>query len=376
MFYTKGHLSFHKKFHEQLKATANRYTSQSNKHCKSKIPKADGNSQGHLSHSLFSRENDCLSGGILASEVGFVQAGNMWDNKKIRPGKKFSEDSHGSNSLVVPGNRSEVPQTSHQMDTATYKEEPFFKSEASHSRVQEDASYHNFVDTCPSNLNTFQTYTCQHCSYVTAVPNNFRLHLKIHTNERPFVCNECNEAFKTSNHLQEHSLLHVKNGQEFGSCLFVERCLENLEVHREIHRGMYPDTDFDSCEDSNSMLGSEVSGVQQGVQSGTANYVQARSQPQCYQCVECSYATGILSNLKLHIRTHTGEKPYTCTCEECGYCTTRNGNLKLHLRIHTGEKPFQCGQCSMAFRTSSHLNLECEVGHWKLVLCSGEVCMS
>ncbi|XP_056344124.1 zinc finger protein 28-like [Oenanthe melanoleuca] len=408
VFYTKGHLSFHKKFHGQLKANA--YTSQSNNYFKSKICKADGDSQGHVSHSHFGRENDCLGGGILTSEVEFEQAGDVWDSKKICPGKKFLENSQGSNSLAVTGNRAEVPQTSYQRD---YKEEPFFKSEASNSQVQDDASFYNFVknleDTYPSNLNTVQTYRCQQCSYVTDVPNNFRLHLKIHTDERPFVCKECNVAFKTLNNLQKHSLLHVKNGQELGSCLFVERCLENLELHREIHGGTYPERDFDFCKGSS-----------------TANDVQAQSQSLLYQCAECNYATGILSNLELHVRTHTGEKPYSCTvcqkkfrtsshlkrhrlthlnlehfkctscdystnkwlslkrhlalhtggegtsspgclcehkelpvktyrCEECGYCTAHNGNLKLHLRIHTGEKPFQCGQCSLAFRTSSHL---------------------
>ncbi|XP_041336903.1 zinc finger protein 43-like [Pyrgilauda ruficollis] len=431
VFYTKGHLSFHKKFHEQLKS--NGYTSQSNKYCTR--GRADGDSQGHVSHSLFGGENDCLGRGILASEVEFEQEGDVWDNKKICSGKKFLENSQGSNSLAFTGNRSEIPWTSYQMDPVTpHKEEAFFKAKTSHSQVQDDASFHNFVknlkDTYPSNLNTFQTYRCRHCSYATAVPNNFRLHLKIHTDERPFVCKECNETFKTSNHLQKHSLLHVKNGQEFGSCLFVERCLENLELHREIQRGTYPERDFDACKGSNSsLLGSEVWGVQQGVQRGTANDVLAQSQPLLYQCSECSYATGSSSNLQLHIRTHTGERPYSCPvcqkmfrtsshlkrhrlthlnlghfkcmscdystnkwlslkqhlashtgegtsspgclyehtelpvktyrCEECGYCTAHNGNLKLHMRIHTGEKPFQCGQCSLAFRTSSHLKR-----HW------------
>ncbi|RMC17100.1 hypothetical protein DUI87_05677 [Hirundo rustica rustica] len=402
VFYTKGHLSFHRKFHEELKA--NGCMSQSNKYCKNKICKADGDSQGRVSHSLFGRENDCPSGGILASEVEFEQACDVWDSKKICPGKKFLENSQGNNSLAVTENRSEVPRASYQMDGANYKEEPFLQSEASHSQVQDDSSFRNFVenlkDTYPSNLNTFQMYRCQHCSYATAVPNNFRLHLKIHTDERSFVCKECNEVFKTSSHLQKHSLLHVENGQEFGSCVFVERCLENLELHREIHRGTYPERDFDSCKASNSsLLGSEVCGVQQGVQRATANDVQAPNKPLLYQCVECSYATGILGNLELHIRTHTGERPYSCTvcqkkfrtsshlnrhrlthlnmghfkCRSCDYSTSKWLSLKQHLASHTGEgtstpgchcehkelpvKTYRCEECGYCTAHNGNLKL-------------------
>ncbi|XP_066170570.1 zinc finger protein 607-like [Sylvia atricapilla] len=358
VFYTKGHLSFHKKFHEQLKA--NGYRSQSNKYCKSKICKADGDSQGRVSHSLFDRENTCLGGGILASEVELEKARDVWDNKKICPGKKILQNSQGCNSLAVPGNRSEVPQTSYQMDSVTYKEEQFFQSKASHSRVQDDdASFHNFgeklKDTYPPNLDTFQTYRCQHCSYTTAVLNNFRLHLKIHTDEKPFVCEECKEAFKTSSHLQKHSLLHVKNGQEFGSCLFVERCLENLELHREVHRGTYPERDFDSYQSSNSsLLDSKVFGVQQGVKRGSANDVQAQSQPLLYECAECSYATGILGNLELHIRTHTGEKPYSCTVCQKKFRTS--SHLKRHRLTHLNVGHFKCMSCD--YSTNKWLSLK------------------
>ncbi|XP_047466602.1 zinc finger and BTB domain-containing protein 24 [Mugil cephalus] len=80
------------------------------------------------------------------------------------------------------------------------------------------------------------------------------------------------------------------------------------------------------------------------------------------RCDDCGKVFKNHLFLKIHQRTHTGEKPFHC--RSCGKSFTQKHTLLTHQRMHTGEKPFVCTVCAKALSTKhslqEHMNLHQE----------------
>ena len=72
-----------------------------------------------------------------------------------------------------------------------------------------------------------------------------------------------------------------------------------------------------------------------------------------FSCNQCNFSRTTASYLKIHIRTHSGGKPFMC--DQCDYSSTQAQHLKTHILTHTGARPFTCNQCSYSCNRSDSM---------------------
>jgi len=93
--------------------------------------------------------------------------------------------------------------------------------------------------------------------------------------------------------------------------------------------------------------------------SDLKKHMRSRAGEKPYSCPLCNYSCSSPSKLRRHSRTHTGTKPYKCTI--CNYCCSNFWSLKVHNRTHTEEKPYTCKICNSSFTQSGNFRRHCRI---------------
>ncbi|XP_066287850.1 zinc finger protein 420-like isoform X2 [Branchiostoma lanceolatum] len=197
------------------------------------------------------------------------------------------------------------------------------------------------------------------CSAVFKKPSKLEEHIRSHTGERPFACEEpgCEKTFTRKSHLARHGLSHsgVKqvrvNVCSFDGCSAVFKKPSKLEEHIRSHTGERP---F-ACEEP----GCEKTFTRK---SHLARHGLSHSGVKQVRVNVCSFdgCSAVFkkpSKLEEHIRCHTGERPFACEEPGCEKTFTRKSHLARHGLSHSGVKQVRCtwAGCSDRFVNTTNL---------------------
>ncbi|XP_022109457.1 zinc finger protein 502-like [Acanthaster planci] len=191
-------------------------------------------------------------------------------------------------------------------------------------------------------------YVCTVCNKVFRQVSHLNDHKKIHDDLRPNVCDVCNKGFRQTSALKRH-MIRMHATHKAYAC---PNCPKNYRLESDLKRHQ-----MTSCNRDNSKTKKKPSrsnSGETGAEGGNSKSTGTKKRRPCkYKCDICSKPFRSRSEIKVHMRTHTNERPFQCgICHKVFKLLT---HLKDHMLIHTGERPFTCNVCNSAFRRDSAL---------------------
>lgn len=162
---------------------------------------------------------------------------------------------------------------------------------------------------------------CNICGRVVR-SDNLKKHINLHS-DGPCTCKECGKTFKNSESLRTHKFIHSENNYTCEICGKSFKLKSEHTRHLKKHEGRY------------SLYTVENEFI-----------LHVCLLDPDFRKVACSLCGKKVYELRKHMLTHTGEKPFTC--ERCNRGFSSRYALKIHSRQHTNEKPYICDHCGYA----------------------------
>lgn len=161
----------------------------------------------------------------------------------------------------------------------------------------------------------FSLFICGYCEKEFPTKIGLRTHIKLHSEVKPspkFVCETCGKEFLALSKLKKHSLTH--SGIKPFICSLCAKAFSQVCNLKKHTTAIHPENIVD---------------------------------PDVFVCGFCQKEFHVKERLKMHMRTHSGVRPYKCSSCPMTFC--RPSQLTFHQVSHSKDKRFSCPHCPVKY---------------------------